>query len=236
MKTIKIAHLYYDLMNLYGESGNVLALVSAFKKQGIKCEVDKITKGDKIDFSKYDIYYMGTGTEDNQEIVRKDILRYKEEISKTVKKKTFIMTGNAYELFGKSIDDNEALGIYNFKSKKVRNRIVGEQFMKTYFLESTIIGFQNRGSVNDNKENYLFKVIKGNGNSKDVLNEGYHIDNFYGTYNIGPLLIRNPELTDKIVEDIMNNYKYPYEKITTTTDYLAHDEYLKNFPIDINTN
>ena len=80
MKTIKIAHLYYDLMNLYGENGNILALSEAFKRQGAKVTVDNLTKGSKIDFNKYDIYYIGMGTEDNQEIVREDILRYKSEI------------------------------------------------------------------------------------------------------------------------------------------------------------
>ena len=81
MKTIKIAHLYYDLMNLYGESGNITALTSALERQKIKYEVDKISKGDKFEASKYDIFYMGMGTEANQEIVRKDILRYKEEFA-----------------------------------------------------------------------------------------------------------------------------------------------------------
>ena len=98
MKTIKIAHLYYDLMNLYGETGNIMALKEGFKRQGVKCDVDYLSKGSKIDFSKSEIFYMGMGSEANQEIVRKDILRYREEFRKNIKKKTFIMTGNSFEL------------------------------------------------------------------------------------------------------------------------------------------
>lgn len=229
MRVIKIAHMYYDLMNLYGECGNILALKEAFNRQNVKCEVELLTKGSKIDFSKYEIFYMGCGSEKNQEIVLQDIMRYKEEIKKISKKKTFIMTGNSYEIFGQSIDNKKALGIFPFKSKRIRKRIVGEQQFKTYFLDSLIIGFQNRGSINDIDENHLFEVIKGNGDSQQSKFEGYHINNFYGTYLIGPLLIRNPELTDKIVENILHNYKHPFKKVTDTPDYIAYQEYINNF-------
>ena len=100
MKTIKIAHLYYDLMNLYGENGNILALTTALKRQGVKYTLKKVTKGEKIDFSKFDIFYMGMGNEENQMLVLEDLKRYKTEIKKIIKKKIFIMTGNSYELFG----------------------------------------------------------------------------------------------------------------------------------------
>ena len=62
-------------------------------------------------------------------------------------------------------------------------------------------------------------------------NEGIHINNFYGTYTLGPLLIRNPHLTDKIVENILTNYNHKYKEILDTPDYKAYDEYLKNFNI-----
>ena len=59
MPKIKIAHLYYDLMNLYGENANIRALVHFAERQGIKAEVSTLTIGDEIDFSKYDIIYGG---------------------------------------------------------------------------------------------------------------------------------------------------------------------------------
>lgn len=234
MKTIKIAHLYYDLMNLYGENGNILALSEAFKRQGAKVTVDNLTKGSKIDFNKYDIYYIGMGTEDNQEIVREDILRYKTEIKKVFKKKVWIATGNSYELFGKNINGNECLGLFNFTSKTVRNRIVKEQVYETYLTTSPVIGFQNRGSINDNEENHLFKVIDGNADNRDSIYEGIHIDNFYGTYTVGPLLIRNPHLLDKIVKDYFEAHQTAYKEIKNTYEYKAYEEYLKNFNINKN--
>ncbi len=231
MKIIKIAHLYYDLMNLYGESGNILALTTALKRQGVKFTVSYLTKKDKIDFGKYDIFYMGMGSEKNQAVVLEDIKRYKTEIKKNIKKKVFIMTGNSYELFGKRIDDTEALDIFNFESKTVRDRIVKEQVYKTYILDSLVIGFQNRSSVNDNEENHLFEVIDGNADNNKSRYEGIHINNFYGTYTIGPLLIRNPHLLDKIIKDYFETNKYPYKEIKNTPDYQAYHAYIKNFNI-----
>lgn len=231
MKTIKIAHLYFDLMNLYGESGNIRALVEAIKRQGCKVDVELLTKSSKIDFQKYDIYYMGMGTENNQQIVLKDLLRYKTEIKKVINKKVFIMTGNSYELFGKTINDEEALGIFDFTSRTIRNRISREQVYKTYIIDTPVIGFQNRGSINDNTENNLFEVIDGDANNNKCKFEGVHIDNFYGTYTLGPLLIRNPKLLDKIIKDLLDSKGFKYKEIKDTYEYKAYDEYLKNFDI-----
>ena len=226
MKTIKIAHLYYDLMNYYGEQGNVLALKTAIEYAGFKVNVKTLSVDDEIDFDKYDIFYMGMGTKKNQEIVRKDILKYKEKIENVIDKKMFIMTGNSYELFGKKIDDKKCLGIFNFTSKTT-DRIVGEQVFKSDIIKQTIIGFQNRFSSNDIKDDYLFEVIKGTGNDSESKVEGIHKNNFFGTYLLGPILIRNPYFKDALLKYI------GIDKVNTKlVDYKAYHEYLKNFNIN----
>lgn len=226
MKTIKIAHLYYDLMNYYGEQGNVLALKTAIEYAGFKVNVKTLSVDDEIDFEKYDIFYMGMGTKRNQEIVRKDILKYKDKIENVIDKKMFIMTGNSYELFGKKIDDKKCLGIFNFESKTT-DRIVGEQVFKSDIIKETIIGFQNRFSSNNIKDDYLFEVIKGTGNDLESKVEGIHKNNFFGTYLLGPILIRNPYFKDALLKYI------GIDKVNTKlVDYKAYHEYLKNFNIN----
>lgn len=226
MKTIKIAHLYYDLMNYYGEQGNVLALKTAIEYAGFKVNVKTLSVDDEIDFEKYDIFYMGMGTKRNQEIVRKDILKYKDKVENVIDKKMFIMTGNSYELFGKKIDDKKCLGIFNFESKTT-DRIVGEQVLKCDIIKETIIGFQNRFSSNNIKDDYLFEVIKGTGNDSESKVEGIHKNNFFGTYLLGPILIRNPYFKDALLKYI------GIDKVNTKlVDYKAYHEYLKNFNIN----
>ncbi len=226
MKTIKIAHLYYDLMNYYGEQGNVLALKTAIEYAGFKVNIKTLSVDDEIDFEKYDIFYMGMGTKRNQEIVRKDILKYKDKIENVIDKKMFIMTGNSYELFGKKIDDKKCLGVFNFESKTT-DRIVGEQIFKSDIIKETIIGFQNRFSSNNIKDDYLFEVIKGTGNDLESKVEGIHKNNFFGTYLLGPILIRNPYFKDALLKYI------GIDKVNTKlVDYKAYHEYLKNFNIN----
>ena len=74
---IKIAHLYYDLLNLYGEQGNILALKNAFENQNVKVEINLLSAGDNINFNKYDIFYMGSGTNQNLLIVLNDLKNIK---------------------------------------------------------------------------------------------------------------------------------------------------------------
>ena len=226
MKTIKIAHLYYDLMNYYGEQGNVLALKTAIEYAGFKVNIKTLSVADEIDFEKYDIFYMGMGTKRNQEIVRKDILKYKDKIENVIDKKMFIMTGNSYELFGKKIDDKKCLGVFNFESRTT-DRIVGEQVLKCDIIKETIIGFQNRFSSNNIKDDFLFEVIKGTGNDLESKVEGIHKNNFFGTYLLGPILIRNPYFKDALLKYI------GIDKVNTKlVDYKAYHEYLKNFNIN----
>ena len=115
---INILHLYYDLMNLYGEVGNINAIVHSLKEEKIKVNVDNLTINDQIDFSKYDLIYIGCGTELNRNIVLKDILRYKSEIFKFIESNGFVIaTGNSLEVFLNIINDNKFLGICDYNSK-----------------------------------------------------------------------------------------------------------------------
>src|SRR5574344_749417 len=113
MKTIKILHLYYDLLNMYGENGNMKALVKNLEKQNAKVIVDFKSLNDQINLKDYDVIYLGTGTEENYDLAKIDFLKYKNDIKEAIKNNIFILaTGNALDLFGE-------LNILNFKTKKI---------------------------------------------------------------------------------------------------------------------
>ena len=76
MKSIKILHLYYDLMNLSGEDGNMVAIRDYLDNQNVKYEIDRLSIKDKIDFNKYSLIYIGNGSRESQELARQDILKY----------------------------------------------------------------------------------------------------------------------------------------------------------------
>ena len=95
---INICYLYYDLLNLYGEIGNIKALTKCFETQKIKVNVDRLSINDNIDFNKYDLIYIGCGTENNLLIALNDLLRYKKEINEYIESNKFIIaTGNSID-------------------------------------------------------------------------------------------------------------------------------------------
>lgn len=230
MKTIKIAHLYYDLMNLYGENGNVLCLKKYLENQNIKVEIKYLTKDDKINFEDYDIFYIGSGNDENFMITLNDLKKYKKEIKNAIKSKFFIATGNALNLFGKKYftknNEIELLNILDYSVKENKKRLVGEQLYKCNLIENEIIGFENRSTyLMNNKENHLFESIKGFGNKKNEKNEGILKNNFFGTYLLGPLLIRNPYFTSYIVKKICNLNNIEFNEVYNNFELNAYENY-----------
>ena len=234
MKTIKIAHLYYDLMNLYGENGNIRFLKKKIEDQNVKAEVHFLTIDDEIDFTKYDLYYIGTGSEENLQLALNDLKKYKKEIKTAIKDKFFLVTGNALELFSTNINLKEesikGLEIFPYNVKEEEFRIVGEQCFTSDYFEGKIIGFQNRSCSIDNIENNLFKVDIGCGFNPNSQNEGIKENNFYGTYLLGPILVRNPNICDSVVKELFTQNNIPYKKSNKKDNaHKAYEELIKNF-------
>lgn len=248
---IRIANLYYDLMNLYGENGNVRAFKEFFNKQGIDAHVDNLTVNDKIDFNSYDIFYMGTGTELNSFIVLNDLTKRKNELKDAIENnKYFFFTGNSFELLGKYIINTDgkkidALNIFDYYTSLNANnglnnasafRIVGEIVGKSNLIKNPIIGFQNKlGTVYENN-NPLFTLTHGIGNNLETNDEGFNYKNFYGTHIIGPIFIRNPYLTNYFVKEIIKEKKkdFKIKTISSSNEVIAYKKYLENFKDLIN--
>lgn len=221
---IKIAHLYYDLMNLYGENGNVRCLKKHLENQGFNVDIDYLTINDKIDFDKYDVFYIGCGNKNSFLLALEDIKNYKNEIKKIIDDKFIIATGNALNLFGKCYkiknEIKECLGILDFESVEIRKRVVKEQLYKSVLNKNEIIGFENRFyKMVNNNENILFTSI----DEKEV--DGIIHKNFYGTYLLGPILIRNFYFTDYVVKQICNKFNKPYKEYKDEIEIKAYNNY-----------
>jgi len=239
METIKIAHLYYDLMNLYGEHGNVLALKHHLEANKVKVITHYFTIDDEIDFDKYDLFYIGSGNKEAFSLALEDILKRKEEVTKAFQaKKFFIATGNALDLFGHSyhtLDDiqTECLNFFKFDAYETDFRIVGEQICSFPKIKQDIIGFQNRSSVlKFVKEPHLFDVKKGTGYVPKAVIEGIHKNHFYGTYLLGPIFIRNPYFTEYLVKDILKSKNIPYQSYEDPYEVQAYDEFIRNMVLN----
>ena len=200
---MKIAYLYYDFLNLYGESGNIKIISNILKYNKIKHEILYLSLDDKLEFDKYDLVYIGSGTEDNLLIALKHLSKYKNDIKKYIEDNKFMLvTGNSVDMFGKKIEDNKALNIFEYEVTKGRRKM-------EEVYNNNILGFINNNSYNSEYSDT--DIIKYN--------------NFYGTYILGPILVRNPHLVKQFLNDLTNK-KLKYDLKLETK---AYNEFIKNF-------
>lgn len=224
---IKILYLYYDLMNLYGENGNVRVLERHLKDQGLDVIVECKSLEDKIDFLQYDFIYCGSGTESKQKIALSHVNKYKEQFIKAVDEgKVVLFTGTALEMLGKSIisgsgNKYEGIGIFDFVSKQSSfKRITGDVVANCNEIKSPIVGFINKCSEICNVKDPLFSLKLGFGNDNKSNKEGSRYKNLFATYITGPILVKNPDFLEYLLclmcEQIDGfNYKklkYDYEE------------------------
>lgn len=212
--TIRVAHLYYDLMNLYGEIGNLKVIEYQLKKQKINVIIDKLSLNDKIEFEKYDLIYMGSGTKKSTLLVLEDLKKYKQQVKEYIENNKFMLvTGNSINVFSKKIGDTEALNIFDFNISYSNTRLVGDVIL------DNIIGFQNRDTLIENNNNPIF-------NNSEI---GIHYKNFYGTYIIGPLLIRNPNFSQKFIKNLIISKKndFKFRKFDFEIDKKASKSYVE---------
>ncbi len=217
---ITIGHLYYDLMNLYGEIGNIKVLTYHLKNQGIKVNIKNLSIDDNINFDELDLIYIGSGTNNNQLLVLNDILKYKEDIHKYYNdNKFFLITGNAIELFGEQIIDidnnvHEGLKLFDYYTKENKKRIVNEVYIPSLFTKENILGFNNHfGSIY--KDNIKLD------------NDFIFNNNFYGTYTLG-LLPRNPSFTKYFIKQLIinKNKKFKIKDFNFKLDKKAYTDFI----------
>lgn len=198
---MKILHLYYDFMNLYGEYANTLALRDKLRAMGKDCEIEKKTFGDEVTFSDYDFIYIGSGTERNMKLILEDMRPKADELKKYVDSgKPVLMTGNSFEILGKSITDAagkryEGLGFFGFEvTEQNKRRDTADAVFTADFVEGDLVGFVNKCSEIRGVSEPLFTVKEGLANAEGETGEGARMKNLFGTHLIGPALMRNAQL------------------------------------------
>lgn len=199
---MKIVHLYHDLMNLYGEYGNVCMLKRCLEEKGQSVEIIRLSVGDEFDFTDCNLVYIGSGTERNQKVMLEDIKQQYDKLKSAEENGAVILaTGNSYEIFGAAVVDADGtiykgLGRFNYVTEESRERTVDDVTCTCDFADGKIIGFINKCSSTKGVNSPMFTVVGGNGNSKGDSSEGVREGNFYGTHIIGPLLVRNPAVCE----------------------------------------
>ena len=210
--TITIAYLYYNLLNLYGENGNIKMIKKILEKQGINVMVKFLDVTDELEFNKYDLVYMGSGNYENQELIIKHLSKYKKDIKKCLdNKKFFIITGNTLDIFGSHIifpnKKIKALNIFDYYVKFEDINFADRALFKCKLIDEEIIGYQKQNSLMFNNNYSLFDVIEGIGENKN--REG---------------LIETPERIARMYEEIFAGMDMDCEEILSKTFTVDNDE------------
>lgn len=232
---LNIAHLYPDLLNLYGDRGNIAALKQRSLWRGISAEVTEYTLAQEIDFDNTDIIFIGGGSDREQKLVCGRLLEMKDKIIDFAENNgSIIAVCGGYQLLGRyyKLGDEtiEGLGLLDIKTERGEKRLIGNVVIKTDFLDRPVVGFENHGGRTEiNGCAPLGKVLYGHGNNGTDGTEGVIYKNVIATYLHGPLLPKNPHLCDYIIKNALTK-KYGEVTLSPLDDKeeIAANDYIFN--------
>lgn len=203
---LRIAHLYPDLMSIYGDRGNVLALSQRARWRGIEAVVRSQTIGDTFDPDWADVWFFGGGQDQGQDLVGADLggangaaLRRSVEGGAAV----FSVCGG-YQLLGREYVPEEGPAIPGLGILDVTTRAGKERFVGNLLASSgpdTLIGFENHSGRTylGPAATPLATVIVGQGNNGEDKTEGAVQGRLIGCYCHGSALPKNPWLADRLI-------------------------------------
>ena len=228
---LNICHLYPDVLNLYGDRGNVTCLQQRLQWRGIECEVSNVPIGTALHAADYDLMFLGGGQDFEQEVLLADLAG-----AKTVELKAAIedgmpllaicggyqMLGAYYETWdGVRCDFTGALDLYTVGQK---DRMIGNYMYSCDELGgATVVGFENHSG-----RTYLGSGVKpigqvlfGNGNNGQDGTEGARYKNVFATYSHGCLLPKNPQVADLLLRWALER-KYGSAELAPLDDSLEN--------------
>jgi hypothetical protein len=232
---LKIGWLYPQLMNIYGDRGNIIVLEKRCEWREIKTEVLMLDIGfSEAKLWECDIFVMGGAQDKQQETVAKDLFLKKNILKKLIDQGTpGLYICGAYQFLGKYYEEANGekipgLGIFDMFTKNPGEnypRLIGNLAFECSALNYRLLGFENHGGRTYLGNIKSFgKIVKGHGNNGEDKTEGAHYKNSFGTYLHGPILPKNPLFADYLIEkslEIKYKEKISLKKLDDTLEEKA---------------
>ena len=209
---LNICHLYPDLLNVYGDVGNILILKHRAELRGIKVNILNNSLNDAFNVDDYDIVLFGGGQDFEQSIVSNDLSGAKKDaLEKYIEAgKVLIAICGGYQLLGKYYtapngEKINGLGILDIYTESGDTRFIGNTVIYNEEFNEYYVGFENHsGRTEINGLKPLGKCVHGYGNNGSDGYEGCIYKNTYCTYFHGSLLAKNPELADRFISTALS--------------------------------
>ena len=233
---LNICHLYPDILNLYGDRGNIITMKRRLESRGVKVNIDECSIGQPLNADKYDIFFIGGGQDFEQEVLLRDLSSGKAQDIRTAveEEKTFLAICGGYQMLGEyyktwdgvQLDFIGAIGVHTIGAKE---RMIGNYMFRTTpeSGDTVVVGFENHSGKTYLSEQVapLGMMLSGNGNNGEDKTEGARYKNVFGTYSHGSLLPKNPVLCDFILQTALN-HRYdgaePLAPLDDTLELNAH--------------
>lgn len=237
---LNICHLYPDVLNLYGDTGNIVCLLKRLKWRGIEAEVTMLPIGASADFTQFDLFFIGGGQDFEQEVLLNDLHsgKDKEILSAVDDDKVFLCICGGYQMMGQYYlthkgEQCDFIGALNLHTVGSDVRMIGNYSFKCSGdnSASTVVGFENHSGKTylGDGVSPLGTVLSGFGNNGEDHTEGARYKNVFGCYCHGPMLPKNPLFADFILQTALSR-RYPDVELPPLNDGLeiAAHNYMVN--------
>lgn len=215
---IVIAHLFPDLLNLYGDGGNVRILERRLAWRGVPVEVVRVNYGQTVDLSRVDLVLLGGGPDREQRLASAELMRMRDDLNAFVEDDGVLLAVcGGYQILGREwlLGDEvvEGLGIVDMTTERPgtsAERLIDNIVLRSPLVPRPIVGYENhagRTRLGPGVEPFGDVVSAGgHGNNDDDRRDGVRYRNVVGTYLHGPLLAKNPHVADDLLARALDRH------------------------------
>lgn len=214
-----IAHLFPDLLNLYGDGGNVKVLERRARERGIPVEVRRVNHGEHVDLAGVDLVFLGGGPDREQRLASEDLMRMRDDLHAYVEDDGVLLAiCGGFQILGHEWLLGEevvkGLGLVDMTTERAPggsgNRLIGNIALRSPLADQAVVGYENHaGRTHLGTGVEAFGDVAsstGHGNNDSDKRDGVRYKNVVGTYLHGPLLAKNPEVADDLLARALQRF------------------------------
>ncbi|MBY4214718.1 glutamine amidotransferase [Rhodococcus fascians] len=217
--TVRIGLVLPDVMGTYGDNGNALVLRQRLRMRDIDAEVVHITLNDPVPDS-LDVYTLGGAEDSAQRLATRHLTRYPGLQNAAARGVPVLAICAAIQVLGHWYETSagervDGISLFDVTTAPQATRSIGEVVTEPTLdgLTQKLSGFENHrgGTTLGPDASPLAKVTHGVGNGVGDGREGVVQGSVLGTYMHGPVLARNPELADYLLERALGTTLAPLD-------------------------
>src|SRR2546430_6838696 len=235
-----VGWLYPDLMNIYGDRGNILTLVKRAEWRGFDARAIDLPRGTAAGMGDVDVFFFGGGQDREQALVYEDLIERKQPLLETAVAEGagVLAVCGGYQLLGHYYQTAEGerfpgIGMIDVHTEAGKKRFIGDAVVDAQvegLHPATLVGFENHSGRTflGTAARPLGRIRLGSGNNGSDGTEGCLQGGVVGTYLHGSLLPKNPHLADLLIRRSLSRRGVTeLERLDDSAELAAHDRILQ---------